>query len=154
MPVGQAGSSTQVVAAATSVALGQPVTLTATVAAVAPGTAAATGTVSFFDGGTLLGSAPLLGGQAVFTTTRLGVGSHLADGDVRRQRQSGRQHRAGGGGGGHAGHADGGGVASAQDVRPKQLDHAGRGRQRAGGAASGSVTFIRQRLPGGHRPAE
>ena len=78
VPVGQAGSTTQVVASATSVALGQPVTLTATVAAVAPGVATATGMVRFFDGGTLLGTAPLLaGGQAVFTTTTLGVGPHM-----------------------------------------------------------------------------
>jgi hypothetical protein len=66
------------VASATRVALGRPVTLTATVAAAAPGNAAATGMVSFFNGGTLLGSAPLRGGgHAVFTTTALGVGPHM-----------------------------------------------------------------------------
>ena len=142
VPVGQAGSSTQVVAAATSVALGQPVTLTATVAAVAPGTAAATGTVSFFDGGTLLGSAPLLGGQAVFTTTRLGVGSHSLTATF-----GGNGNLAGGTAPAAAVAVTPGTptvavVASAQDVRPKQsitlvVDVNG-----PAGAASGSVTLF------------
>jgi Bacterial Ig-like domain (group 3) len=49
----------------------QPVTFTATVS---PSTA--TGIVQFFDGATLLGSAPLSGGVASLTTTSLSGGSH------------------------------------------------------------------------------
>jgi len=49
----------------------QPVTFTATVS---PSTA--TGTVQFFDGGTLLGSAPLSGGVASLTTSTLSGGTH------------------------------------------------------------------------------
>ncbi|MDW8264397.1 MAG: Ig-like domain repeat protein, partial [Gemmataceae bacterium] len=56
---------------------GQPVTFTATVAAVAPGAGNPTGTVNFFDGTTLIGSAPLVnvGGQmqASLTITTLGI---------------------------------------------------------------------------------
>jgi hypothetical protein len=49
---------------------GQSITFTATVTGPAP-----TGTVSFFDGGTLLGSATLAGGSAS-VTVKLGVGQH------------------------------------------------------------------------------
>ena len=51
---------------------GQKVTFTATV--VTP--FAATGTVTFYDGATFLGSAPLAGGKAVFSTALLSGGSH------------------------------------------------------------------------------
>jgi len=50
---------------------GQSVTFTATLAAAAP-----TGSVTFRDGATVLGSAPLSGVSANFTTTALGVGAH------------------------------------------------------------------------------
>ena len=54
---------------------GQPVTFTATVSAVAaPGTA--TGTVTFLDAGNPIGTAPLGGGVAMFTTSTLAVGNH------------------------------------------------------------------------------
>jgi hypothetical protein len=54
---------------------GQPVQLTAVVAASGSGTP--TGTVSFAEDGTLLGSAPLNGGgQAAFSTSSLAAGSH------------------------------------------------------------------------------
>lgn len=51
--------------------IGESVTITATVSP-----ATATGTVSFMDGTTLLGSAPLLNGVASFSTSALSVGSH------------------------------------------------------------------------------
>ncbi|MFI5775400.1 Ig-like domain-containing protein, partial [Streptomyces sp. NPDC051658] len=35
-----------------------------------------TGTVSFFDGATLLGTTSLSGGVAVFTTSTLAIGTH------------------------------------------------------------------------------
>jgi Ca2+-binding RTX toxin-like protein len=87
---GFAGSLSAAVAetvnpAATTVALGssinpavtgQAVTFTATVAAVAPGAGTPTGTVTFFDGNTVLGSAPLdAAGQATLTMS-LGLGDH------------------------------------------------------------------------------
>jgi len=55
---------------------GQPVTLTAIVSAVAPGAGIPSGTVTFTDGVTVLGTATLSNGTASFTTGALGVGSH------------------------------------------------------------------------------
>ncbi len=53
---------------------GQPVTFTATVTSTAPGTP--TGTVSFFDGASLLGIGMLSGGQTTLNVSSLSVGSH------------------------------------------------------------------------------
>src|SRR5262249_9210 len=47
---------------------GQPVTYTATVSVLAPGTGALSGTVTFRAGSTVLGTAPLTGNQARLTT--------------------------------------------------------------------------------------
>ena len=56
---------------------GQAVTFTATVNAVSPGSGTPTGTGTFYDGSTTLGSASLGGaGTASFTTSSLSVGSH------------------------------------------------------------------------------
>lgn len=55
---------------------GQAVTFTATVSAVSPATGTPTGTVTFRDGGTMLGSAPLSGGRATFSTSTLSAGTH------------------------------------------------------------------------------
>jgi Concanavalin A-like lectin/glucanases superfamily/MBG domain (YGX type)/Bacterial Ig-like domain (group 3)/IPT/TIG domain/MBG domain/WD40-like Beta Propeller Repeat len=52
----------------------EPMTFSATVAVVAPAAGQPTGTVRFFDGTTLLGSAPLAGGQASLTTAGLDSG--------------------------------------------------------------------------------
>jgi hypothetical protein len=56
---------------------GHPVTLTAAVSAVplGPGTPAG-GSVTFNDGATVLGTAPVVNGTAVFPTTSLGLGAH------------------------------------------------------------------------------
>jgi hypothetical protein len=72
--------------AATAVALtpsvnpaapGQSVTFTATVTAVAPGAGTPTGTVTFLDGATVLGSAPVgAGNQATFMTSFATTGGH------------------------------------------------------------------------------
>ena len=51
-------------------------TFTATVAIASPGAGTPTGSVSFSDGTTSLGTAPLTGGKAVFSTSSLAVGSH------------------------------------------------------------------------------
>ena len=55
---------------------GQSVVMTATVSAIAPGAGTPTGTVSFSDGPTNLGSANLANGQASFNLSALAVGSH------------------------------------------------------------------------------
>jgi YVTN family beta-propeller protein len=77
---------TQVVQASTTTALasnpnpsnvGQSVTFTATVTVTPPGTGTPTGTVSFYDGSTLLGSVTLpSNGQASYATWALTAGSH------------------------------------------------------------------------------
>jgi hypothetical protein len=55
---------------------GQAVTFTATVAPASAGAPAPTGTVTFTDGGAVLGTAPVLGGVATFTTSALAPGPH------------------------------------------------------------------------------
>src|SRR5439155_1181965 len=56
---------------------GQPVTFTATVAAKSPGAGTPTGTVTFKDGSSTLGTGTLnSSGQAMFTTSTLAVGPH------------------------------------------------------------------------------
>ncbi|WP_426571063.1 Ig-like domain repeat protein [Aquihabitans sp. McL0605] len=73
-----AGTSTTTLASsANPSASGQAVTLTATVAPVAPATGIPTGTVTFTEGATLLGTAPVQGtGQASITRSTLAVGTH------------------------------------------------------------------------------
>ena len=55
---------------------GQPATFTVTVAAVAPGSGKPSGTASIFDGDTLLGSATVNLGTAVFTAGAIAAGNH------------------------------------------------------------------------------
>ena len=55
---------------------GQPVVATATVSATAPGAGTPTGTVTFLDGLTNLGSANLVNSQASFTISALASGQH------------------------------------------------------------------------------
>jgi sugar lactone lactonase YvrE len=70
-------TSTTLGSSAGSISYGQPVTLTATVSIVAPGTGTPSGgTVTFMDGGTAIGSAALSGGTATFTTSTLVYGVH------------------------------------------------------------------------------
>jgi hypothetical protein len=56
-----------------------PITFTATVAAAQTAPTAPAGTVRFFDGATLLGTATLSGNTAVLMTGGLGVGSHTVE---------------------------------------------------------------------------
>lgn len=74
--VSRGTSSVEVSADRTSAARGEAVTLTAAVAAVPPGAAAATGSVTFLADDDVLGSAPLDGGTATLPVTSLGVGVH------------------------------------------------------------------------------
>ncbi len=73
--VGQAASTTAVTSSLNPSVFGQPVSFTATVTPVAPATGLPTGTVTFRDGPTILGTASLSNGTATFTTT-LSVGNH------------------------------------------------------------------------------
>src|SRR5207245_1949837 len=79
--VGRALTTTSLVAGPSPSAPGQAVTLTATVVPVAPGAGVPSGTVTFSDGATVLGTAPLAQAgsgpdQAAFTTSALAPGSH------------------------------------------------------------------------------
>jgi streptogramin lyase len=75
--VSAADTSTSIAGPIGTSIYGQAVTLTATVS-VADSDSGATpaGAVGFYDGGTLLGTASLSGGIAVFSTTRLTAGDH------------------------------------------------------------------------------
>jgi hypothetical protein len=58
------------------VQVGTPVTFTATVADVAPGTGVPTGTVTFYDGTTQIGTGTLVNGVATLALSTLAAGSH------------------------------------------------------------------------------
>jgi uncharacterized repeat protein (TIGR01451 family) len=75
LTVGAASTTTALASAPNPVLQGQAVTLTATVAAVAPGGGTPAGTVTFRDGATVVGSASLSGGQATLTTSALAAGT-------------------------------------------------------------------------------
>ena len=75
--VARAATTAAVAAAPNPAVVGQPVTLTATVAVPAPGAGAPTGTVTFLDGTTVLGTVPLTGLTAALTTAGLGAGRHV-----------------------------------------------------------------------------
>jgi hypothetical protein len=69
-------SKTAITLSANSAVYSQGVTFTATVTAASPGAGTPTGTVTFLDDTTVLGTANLSGDSATFTTTTLAVGSH------------------------------------------------------------------------------
>ncbi|MFN6053746.1 MAG: Ig-like domain repeat protein, partial [Planctomycetia bacterium] len=74
--VNQAGTTTTLSASPNPSVFGQPVAFTVTVAPVSPGSGTPTGSVSFFDGATLLGTRTLSSGSASFSTGSLSVASH------------------------------------------------------------------------------
>lgn len=74
--VNQASTTTTLTAKPNPANAGQTVTFTATVKAVAPGVGTPSGSVTFMDGTTVLGSAPLVSGKATLATTTLTSGSH------------------------------------------------------------------------------
>jgi hypothetical protein len=75
--VNKATSSTSVSSSHNPSVFGQSVTFTATVSAVAPGSGTPTGSVTFKDGGTQVGSPQsLIGGKATLSTSTLSVGAH------------------------------------------------------------------------------
>jgi ELWxxDGT repeat protein len=76
-PVQKDATTTTVTPSVNPVVVGQVVTLTAAVQASAPGAGTPTGTVTFTDITTVLGTGTLSGsGQATFTTSALAVGTH------------------------------------------------------------------------------
>src|SRR5205823_2498663 len=73
--VNPAATTVALASSVTPAVTGQAVTFTATVAAVAPGAGTPTGTVTFLDGTTVLGTAPVnAAGQAMLTVS-LGAGN-------------------------------------------------------------------------------
>ena len=73
--VSQAATTTSLTSSALAPGVGQNVTFVATVAVAAPGGGIATGVVAFYDGSTVIGTAPVSDGQAVFSTTFSAVGT-------------------------------------------------------------------------------
>ena len=90
--VNQASTTTSLTASPTSTTSGQPVTLTATIAVVAPGAGMPTGSVQFFVGTTSLGTASLSGTSAILTTTLLPVGTDSLTAAIPGRLQLHRQH--------------------------------------------------------------
>jgi hypothetical protein len=76
LTITQAGTTTSVTTSSSSVTPGQSVTLTAMVVSATTGTP--TGSVAFYDGTALLGTAPLTAGAAAMSTTSLTAGSSNA----------------------------------------------------------------------------
>ena len=74
--VSQAATTTTLAVVPSSSTYGQAVTFTATVAPVSPGAGIPTGTVTFSEGGTAVGSAPLIGGVASLSISSLSVLTH------------------------------------------------------------------------------
>src|SRR5439155_97659 len=71
------GTTTGLTSSVQPSVFGQPVTFTATMAAKSPGAGTPTGTVTFKDGSSTLGTGTLnSSGQAMFTTSTLAVGPH------------------------------------------------------------------------------
>ena len=119
--------TTTVSSSPSSSTIGQMVTFTATVTPTTGSTGTPTGTVTFEDGTTVLGSAPLDNGTATFSIATLAVGSHTitADygGDTNFATSSGTTIR-----GGHPGRVDHDPRRIAQhfDGRPDSHSHGDR----------------------------
>jgi Bacterial Ig-like domain (group 3)/FG-GAP-like repeat len=74
--LGQGGDTIALTGSGSSIAFGQAETLTATVTQAMANRPTPTGTISFYDGTTLLGSAALSSGAANLATSSLAVGTH------------------------------------------------------------------------------
>jgi len=74
--MGQGGSTLALTPSATAISYGDSETLTATVTASLTGRPTPTGTVSFYDGTTLLGTSVLSDGTVAYTPAALAVGTH------------------------------------------------------------------------------
>jgi autotransporter-associated beta strand protein len=76
LPLNQMVNQAATTVLLSSIALGQAITFTATVTAAAPGSGNPTGTVTFQDGSTMLGTSRLADRVATFTTSSLTGGTH------------------------------------------------------------------------------
>ena len=74
--VNQASTTTTITSSAATSIVGQSVTLTAAIGVVAPGAGSLSGSVTFTDGSTTLGTGAVSGGSATLTTNSLALGSH------------------------------------------------------------------------------
>ena len=74
--LGQGGTTLSLSISGASIPFGQPETLTATLSPTLSGHPTPTGTVSFYDGTSLLGTISVTNSSAVYTATALTVGSH------------------------------------------------------------------------------
>ena len=74
--VEKANTATTLAVSPAAPAVGQVVTLTATVGMIAPASGPSSGDVGFYDGAALLGTVVLAGEQALLTTSALAAGSH------------------------------------------------------------------------------
>jgi hypothetical protein len=74
--VNKASTQTTLVSSPNPSVFRQSVAFTATVVAVAPGSGTPTGTVTFMKGTAIIGTGPLVGGEATFSTVSLKQGSH------------------------------------------------------------------------------
>jgi hypothetical protein len=75
--VDKASTKTTIASSKNPSTSGSTVTFTATLAAVAPGAGTPTGTVTFMDGATVLGTGTLASKKATFATASLAEGTHL-----------------------------------------------------------------------------
>ncbi len=83
--VGESSTTTALTAPAhASGPYGASVSLSATVSVTSPGAGTPTGTVTFYNGATLIGSGPLSGGVATTSVASLPQGPASLDGDVLR----------------------------------------------------------------------
>ena len=91
--VNKANTATSLASSANPSKFGQSVTFTATVARIPAGSGTPTGTVTFKEGATTLGTGTLNGsGVATFTTSTLSVGSHSITAEYRRRRKLQHEH--------------------------------------------------------------
>jgi hypothetical protein len=74
--VNKDSTGTALTSSSASPTFGQAVTFTATVSGAAPGAGTPTGTITFYDGSTKLGSSTLSAGKATFTAPTLQVAAH------------------------------------------------------------------------------
>src|SRR5207245_2215702 len=79
--VNKANTTTALTSSVNPSVFGQSVTFTATVTANSPGAGTPTGTVTFKAGATTVGTGPLSGGVATFSSSTLAVGGHSITAD-------------------------------------------------------------------------
>jgi hypothetical protein len=74
--INKAAITVSLTSSATTALFGKSITLTAKISVVAPGAARPSGTITFKDGTTVLGTATIVNGVALFQTAKLSKGKH------------------------------------------------------------------------------